>query len=126
MVFANYVGLNKKINEIVRGEAIEKVKERKNKKIELCPICNNNLMEIILYWCFNCEKWFEDIDLLDSGEEINEDCKKCEWLTETTFKKNNLTLFYCNSLKTNRRMEKIRDFRRCKEFNEYKEDDHEE
>lgn len=92
--------------------------EIKCEKIKLCPLCNRELIEKCLYWCFNCKKWFEDIDFLDSEVKIDEDCKKCEWFVETAFKKNNLTLFYCNNLKTDRRTEKIRDFRKCNEFKE--------
>jgi len=87
-------------------------------KIEkkFCPICNNELATICIYWCYKCKKWFEDIDFLDPEIKFDEDCKKCSWLAETGFEKNNLTMFVCNSLKSKRKMEKIRDFRRCKEF----------
>ena len=87
-------------------------------KIKLCPLCNRELIERCMYWCFNCKKWFEDIDFLDLEVKIDEDCKKCEWLVETEFKKNDLTLFYCNNTKADRKVEKIRDFRKCNEFKE--------
>lgn len=91
--------------------------EIEHDKNKLCPICNKDLtIPADLYWCYNCKKWFEDIDFLDSEIEIDEDCKKCEWLTETAFKRNNLTVFYCNNMKSERKMEKIRDFRKCSEF----------
>ncbi|KKN00227.1 hypothetical protein LCGC14_1139990 [marine sediment metagenome] len=88
-----------------------------NKKENIpCPICNRKLSNIGIYFCNKCNKWFEDIDFLEPGTKIDEDCKKCAWLTETDFKKNDQTLFYCNNLKTNRQMEKINDFRRCNYF----------
>ena len=88
-------------------------------EIKLCPVCSQNLLNSTGgYWCFNCEKWFEDIDFLDSEVKIDEDCKKCKWLVETAFKRDDLTVFYCNNMKTDRRMEKTRDFRKCDEFKE--------
>lgn len=88
-----------------------------NKNKKRCPICNKDLIFRALYWCSKCMRWFEEIDFLDlSINETNDGCKICEYLSQTDYKKNDLPLFYCNNLKTDRLMEKIRDFRKCKEI----------
>ena len=80
-----------------------------------CPICKRILILSGLFWCYKCKKWFEDVDFLDiSKEDHNIDCKlKCIFLKETEFKKNSQTLYYCNSMETDRLMEKLIDFRKC-------------
>ena len=87
---------------------------RFGKEKKICPVCKSPIFLIGLYWCNKCKKWYEEIDFLDtSKEEIDEDCKKCVYLTKTKFKKNNMPLFYCNCSKSERTMEKLRDFRKC-------------
>ena len=85
---------------------------KKNGKV--CPICSSEVVLISIYWCGKCGRWLEEIDFLDlSKEEIDEECKKCDYLAETNYKKNDMTIFYCNSFGTERLMEKLRDFRKC-------------
>lgn len=83
-----------------------------------CLKCGNQLIKSGMFWCNSCKLWFEEIDFLspEEKEKLNEDCKKCTSLAKTEFKKNNLTVFVCNSFKSTRIMEKIKDFRKCKAF----------
>ena len=50
--------------------------------------------------------------------EIN--CKECGWLVKSIFKRDNLTVFICNNLKSHSEMEKTTDFTICKEFDKTK------
>lgn len=86
------------------------------KPFKRCPRCNNETIKNGLFYCIKCQSWYEEIDFLPKNVKYNEDCKLCYYLVETKFKKNNQILFYCNSLKTQRIMEKLRDFRKCKCF----------
>lgn len=95
----------------------ERVMETKNNKFGICPSCKtHSIIGKGLYYCPNCLHWFEDIDFLskEEQEKADKECLECVELVKTEFKKNNLPLYYCNSMKTDRKMEKIRDFRKCK------------
>jgi len=50
--------------------------------------------------------------------EIN--CKDCGWLVKSIFKRDNLTVFICNNLKSHSEMEKTKDFSICIEFDKKK------
>lgn len=78
-----------------------------------CPKCGQPLQRVGMYYCTSCDFWFEEIDFLPQDVEYDEDCKKCSYLAETPFKKNNKTVYVCNKLGAPRIMEKMRDFRGC-------------
>lgn len=89
----------------------------KDIKIEICPLCkNHSIIKKGIYYCPNCLHWFEDIDFLskEEQEKADKECLECIELIKTDFRKNGMPLYYCNSMNTNQKMEKIRDFRKCK------------
>lgn len=98
--------------------------KNKNNKFKECPLCkSHSIIYRELYYCLNCLHWFEDIDFLSKEEQEKADkgCLECKKLAKTKFRKNNIPLYYCNSLKSNSKVEKIKDFRKC-EFIERKDE----